>query len=433
MKRLRIAAVVTAVALSAGLTACGGSSTPPAGTTEAPTGPVTITYLHRLPDGAGMTKVADIVKKWNDANPDIQVQTTKFDGKGPEMTNKLQTDIQANNGPCLAQLSYNEVPDMYSKGLLVDVTQYANQYKSHFGGAFGQMTVGGVTVGLPQDSGPLVYAYNATAFQSLGIKVPTTLAEFETAAATAAAQGKYIADFTADEAGFWLSAQTAAAGGTWYSTAGDQWKVTANGAASQTVATFWQTMLDAKSVLTLDRWSDAYTKAITDGQLVGNILAAWDVALILPSGDATEGQWRVAQVPDFGAGPMTGPNGGSGVAVMKGCPYAEQAMKFNDWFNNQVDDLATQGLVPASLTLAKTPATLLKQFGNQDVMAEFVKANGNLNKDFVYIPSFSAVVPDVVKTAAAVTAGTGSVAAVFDTAQTSSIAALQAANLPVAG
>ena len=49
-------------------------------------------------------------------------------------------------------------------------------------------------------------------------------------------------------------------------------------------------------------------------------------------------------LPDFGAGQLTGPDGGSGVAVLKGCENPTEAMQFNAWFNTQIDDLGSQGL-----------------------------------------------------------------------------------------
>ena len=442
-KRLMtVAGLLSAAAL--GLTACGGDATPADPTTAATTAaatadettasePVELTYMHRLPDGEGMTPVADIVKRWNDENPNIQVTATKFDGKAAEMITKLETDIKANNGVCLAQLGYGEVPEMFVKGLTMDVTEEAAKYKDNFGGAFGQMTVGGKTVGLPQDSGPLIYMYNEAEFKTLGIEVPTNAEEFIAAAKTAAAKGKYIADFEADEAQNWLSGQAAGAGAVWYSADNDKWKVDATSDKSMVVANFWQELLDSKAALTHDRWSDAYTAALVDGSLIGNIAAAWEVGFALDplDGTAYEGQWRVAQLPEFGDGAKTGPDGGSGVAVMKGCEFPAQAMEFNNWFNTQVEDLASQGLVPAAAEAAATPEKWGKQFGGQDVMAELVTANKNLNADFAYIPGFSAVGPKMTEAAAKAASGTGKVADVFTAAQAASVAALKDAGLPV--
>ena len=93
-----------------GLVAGCPSGTPgagsPSGIGRPSAGPVTIEYLHRLPDGDGMTKVADVVAQWNAAHPNIQVKATKFDGKSDELITKLEADVKAGTAPCLAQAGY---------------------------------------------------------------------------------------------------------------------------------------------------------------------------------------------------------------------------------------------------------------------------------------------------------------------------------------
>lgn len=432
---------------SLALTACGGG-TPGGDNTAEPTSPdttesaettdpagaVTITYLHRLPDGEGMTPVADLVAEWNAANPDIHVEATKFDGAAAEMVLKLETDIKAGAGVCLAQIGYAEVPQMYVKGLVEDVSAEADAYAANFSaGAFGMMKVGDAVVGLPQDTGPLVYYYNEAEFTNLGIEVPTTLAEFETAAATAAAADKSIAAFTPDEALYWLSAQSAAAGDTWFGAVDGKWQVTANESGSQAVAAFWQGLIDTGAVPIEQRWGDRFTQLLNDGKLVGHIGAAWEAGFLLDSLDGTEaeGQWRVAQIPDFGAGAMTGPDGGSGVAVMNGCEHPAEAMEFNNWFNTQVDGLASQGLVVAAVGDVPTPEKMLRQFGGQDVMAELATATANLNPDFPYAPGFNSL-SAVNETADKIAAGSATVEDVFVVAQDSAVAALKDLGLPVA-
>ena len=162
-------ALIAAVAL--GLGACSADS----GKDAKPNAneKVTIQYLHRLPDGEGMTKVAEIIKKWNAEHPNIQVEATKFDGKAQELIKKLETDVKAKNAPCLAQIGYGEVAETYVKGLLEDVTKEAKKYTKNFSaGPVGLMTVDNKIVGLPQDTGPLMYMYNKAEFKKLGLKVP---------------------------------------------------------------------------------------------------------------------------------------------------------------------------------------------------------------------------------------------------------------------
>ena len=428
----RIAAVVAVGAVSAfGLAACAGGDSGNAGDGDQP---ITIEYMHRLPDGEGMTSVAEIVDRWNADNPDIQVKSTKFDGKSSDMILKLETDIKAGNGPCLAQTGYSEVPQLYVKGLLEDVADEAKKYEENYSaGAFSGMKVGDAIVGLPQDTGPLVYFYNEAEFQKLGLTAPATLDDLVADSATAAAAGKYVTAFTPDEALNWLSGQAAAAGDTWFSTAGDEWKVDAEGAGSQRVAAFWQGLLDNKQTLATERWGEGFTAALNDGSLIGHVGAAWEAGFLLDSLDGTpaEGQWRVAQLPDFGAGAMSGPDGGSGVAVMKGCTHPAEAMKFNDWLNTQVDDLASQGLVVAAKGTVETPDKMLRQFGGQDVLAELATATENLNPDFPYAPGFSTL-SKMNETAAAAVSGSATVADIFTTAQDTAVSSLKDLGLPVA-
>ena len=113
------------------------------------------------------------------------------------------------------------MPEVFTKGLLEDVTEEAAKYKSDFAeGPYSMMQVDGKTYGLPQDTGPLVYFYNQKAFDELGIKVPKTKDELIEAAKTAAASGKYIMDYEADEAGN-IFAGLANASDPWYTVKND--------------------------------------------------------------------------------------------------------------------------------------------------------------------------------------------------------------------
>lgn len=180
-QRLMVCAASFA-ALCMGLAGCGSNTASTGGDSGEV---VNLTYMHRLPDSEGMTLVKDIVAKWNKDHPSIQVKATKFDGAAQDMIKKLETDVKAGNAPDLAQVGYAEVPEVFTKGLLEDVTEEAAKYKSDFAeGPYSMMQVDGKTYGLPQDTGPLVYFYNQKAFDELGIKVPKTKDELIEAAKT---------------------------------------------------------------------------------------------------------------------------------------------------------------------------------------------------------------------------------------------------------
>ena len=429
MKKHALAASLLAFAmLAAGCSATTGASG------SASSGGV-IRYLHRLPDGEGMTKVNDMVARWNAAHPDMKVEATKFDGKAADMNVKLENDVKAGTGPCLAQVGYAEIPKLYTSGLLTDVSAQAEKYKEHFSeGSMSLMTVGKTVVGLPQDSGPLVYFYNKAAFDQLGLKVPTTSAELAEVAKKAAEQGKYALAFEPDEAPNTLAGQAAAANAQWFSAENDKWKVNVSSPETAKVSSFWQGVLDSKTALVANRWDDSFGKALVDQQLIGTIGAAWEGALLADTmkDSPNAGSWAVAQLPAFGDKAMSGPDGGSGVAVLKGCSNPEGAMAFNDWFNTQVDDLATQGLVLTAKAPVKTPQTISTFFGGQDVYAEFTKANAAVNSKFGFMPTWPSLADPMTKAAEAAGKGTGKVDDIFQAAQKTSVSSLKDANLPVA-
>ena len=417
------------------LSACGTAAGNGGSESTQPGDKVTrVEYVHRLPDGPGMIPVVDMVEKWNATHPDIQVTATKFTGKSSELMAKLKTDVANKSAPCLAQVGYGEAPEMFVANLFEDVSGEASKYKDNYNeAAYSQMSVGGKMVGLPQDTGPLVYLYNETEFNALGIEVPKTFDELLEAAKKAAAQGKYILDLEPDEVGYWLSAQAAAAGAVWYSTADNKWKISTTDEKTQSVAKFWQDVLDAQAALTHKRVDGSYEQALKSGTLIGNIAPAWEVGYALDGLDGTsyEGQWRVAKLPTFGGTRMTGPDGGSGVAVMKGCQHKTEAMEFNDWLNTQVADLASQGLLPAAKGTVTTPEKTLRQFGGQEVYQVLAEANGELPSEWSYIPGFSTVAQKMNEKADEVVAGGAKVADIFTVAENTSRETLKGSGLPV--
>lgn len=440
LNRRHVLAGMTATGAAVGLAACGSGSSGSSGSESSnggsgsSGGPVELTYMHRLPDGEGMTKVADIVARWNEENPDIQVTAVKFDGQASEMITRIESEAKAGNSADLAQLGYAEIPSMFTKGLVLDVAEEAKKYEGDFAaGAFGLMKVGEAIVGLPQDTGPLVYFYNEAAFKELGLTVPTTSEELLDVATKAKEKGKLALAFQPDEALYGLSGLAAAAGAVWFTPESEAWTVNVASAETDRAASFWQSALDADAALTEQRWGDGFKKALVEGTLIGTIGAAWESALLVGdmAGTDGEGKWKVTQLPTLGEEQMSGPDGGSGVAILKDCKDPVAAMKFNAWFNTQVADLATQGLVLAASEPAETPESMTSFFGGQDVMGELAKANELMNPDFIYMPTWPALQEPMVNAASAAASGSGEVADIYAAAQETAVSSLKDAGLPV--
>ncbi|MDO4791773.1 MAG: extracellular solute-binding protein [Buchananella hordeovulneris] len=395
---------------------------------EAPATGAAIEYWHRLPDAKG---VDAIVAEWNAANPDAQVAATKFEGSAADSYTKIGQAVKAGNAPCLAQMGYEHLGSQYVQGNLEDVTAVAAAYEGNYGaGAWASAKVGGMTVGIPQDLGVLVYFYNKATFKELGIEVPTTWDEFKVAAKTAADKGKYIGVFQPDEQGMLFSGTAASAGAKWFAAEGDAWKVTVNDEATQKVAALWQELLDQKLVATFPRWGEEWAGKLTDGTISGYIGASWEAA-----DWAFEGQkdWAVAPIPVFDASkPATGTDGGSAVAVLKGCSNVEKAVEFADFLNTHIPDMQAQGLLPAAKGELTTPESLKPIFGDQDVFKTLSEIAGTLNPDFAFSPSFPAVATKLSEVAGKVATGEAKFADMVSEAQTVGVQALKDAGLNVA-
>lgn len=424
-----MAALAVVASVGIALSGCGSSST-----AESSDEKVTLTYVHRLPDGDGMTKVSETVARWNKENPNIQVKATKFDGKPGDLIKKLETDSKAGTAPDMAQIGYAEIPEVFSKGLLEDVTEEVKEYEGNFAsGPMSLMKIDGKAYGIPQDTGPLLYYYNKAEFEKLGIEVPTTQDELIETAKKAAAQGKYILAYEPDEVGYMFSG-LAGASTPWYTIDGSTWKVNTKTTGSDAVASVYQTLLDEKAVTTNPRWDPSFDASLKSGELIGTIGAAWEAPLLKDSAEGTgAGDWRVTQIGDwFENKGKTGPDGGSGVAVIKGTKHKAAVTKFLNWFNTQVTDLVSQGLIVAATTESpKTPESWASFYGDQDVMAEFTKANDNMG-DFIYIPGFSAVSAAMAEAGGNAANGSGKISAIFDAAQTTSVDTLKNLGLTVA-
>lgn len=417
-KRVLAGTAVLAFA-SLGIAACGAGDTD----TKAD-GPVKIVYSHRLPDSKA---VDEVVAKWNAENPDIQVSAEQFAGDASDFMPQLKQNVTDGKAACLAQVGYAELPSAFADGIVKDVTEFVtDDAKKTYAGTIDMMSVGGKYFGIPQDNGPLVYYYNAAEFEKLGIEVPTTAEEFTAAAKKAADAGKYIFTYQTDEIGNMFAGLAIAAGGAPYEVSGDGYKVNwGSDAGVKKAADFVQKMVDDKSALSVIRWdTSSFDAKVADGTIIGGIGAAWEYGGYVAAAKGQEGQWKVAQLPDLGGGALTGPDGGSGVAVTASCEYPEQAMKFNAWFNDQVDMLAgPQAVVPASTTAAATPEEA-KAFFDQDIFAEFAKANGMMGKA-VFVPVWNDTLGAAKEKGADVPGGSAKMSDVVKATQDKAVALLE--------
>jgi multiple sugar transport system substrate-binding protein len=420
-------AMATAVAAAGCSSSSGGSS---AGSSAgSATGKVTIGYWGWVPD------MANAVADWNKANPDIQVQFTQV--ASAAATAKFQTSVKAGTAPCLGQVQYSDLTTYVEDGLLQDVTSEAKQYESDYlPWTWQQVSPGGSTYGMPQDIGPVVLFYRADLFKKYGITPPQTWAEYATDAAKVhkADPSVYLGAISADDTAM-FEAYAWQNQAQWFTTKTNTWVVGINGSQTQSVAQYWQTLVNNKTVLATDRWVPTFYQDLSKGTLLSYVGGAWNSSLIPENVTGGTGQWRVAPMPQWNpSDPASANDGGSSVAVLKGCQDVAAALKFTSWLDTSqqsMNVLASPtggGLYPASTAAESYPVvtTPIAYFGDQNISQEFRQSAAKVNTGWDFGPVNTQLIQGLTGAINAATTGGTSLPSSLAGLQSQAIAGIKA-------
>ncbi|MDR1393598.1 MAG: sugar ABC transporter substrate-binding protein [Bifidobacteriaceae bacterium] len=392
-RHLTSAAVAAAVACGLILTGCGDSdgADTPGGSGSDATGPVTVEFWGWVPE------IETAIDAWNAANPDIQVNFSRIPGSS-DLYPKAHAAVQAGNAPCLAQIAYYMMPSFLADGDLLDVTAEAANSKSVFvPWTWNQVTFGGKTYGIPQDTGPMVMFYRTDLFEQYGISPAATWEQFAQDAAKvhAASPDITLTNFGPDQPDL-LAAFTSQAGGQWWEMGQDAWTVSIDSAESLQVAEYWQNLISDGQVSTIKRWDPEFYKQLEQGKVLALVDAAWNSALIASNEETLSGKWAVAPMPTWGSSATTANSGGSAVAVLKGCQNPQQAVDFATWLNSAEESMRTLaspsggGLYPAAVAaLDYGVVNQAEPFFGGQVIAEAFKASAEqVDVDWAWGPTY---------------------------------------------
>jgi multiple sugar transport system substrate-binding protein len=363
---------MTAVPALAG---CGSS-----GSTDSGGGPVTLTYVNW--DG-GMQAVVD---QWNKDNPNIHVQLTKPSGTGYTLYNKLITNNKAGTNPDITEVEYQALPALISNKVVVPIDQYVGDLSSDFDKAsLSQVQFEGKTYGVPQNTCPMVFFYRKDIFDSLGLKPPSTWAEYAADAATIhqANPKQFIGNFSAVDAG-WFAGLAQQAGANWWTTSGTNWTVAIDDAATKKVADYWNTLIQQGVVSPQPNWSPQWNTDMNNGSLVGWVGAQWGPNQLPSIAKDTAGKWVAAPLPAWNAGDQTvGIWGGETEAVTANSKHPAEAAKFVKWMNSSAEGvkilIQQVSAFPASISnqtqeaLKTPPPFMSNQPDYNSVMAQAAK------------------------------------------------------------
>ncbi len=176
MKRFKVLTRVIAilVVLAFILTACGSGSAGPDEKGEKVT--IKMGWWGEKARHDATIKAVDI---WNNAHPEIQVETSFSGWDGYH--EKLFTQFTGNNAPDIFQFSNDSYDDYVSKKLLTDVTAYVdNKFAGIDKNLWSDVTTNGKSYAIPGGNNGDSLVFNKTKLDELGLSYPTNDESWDT-------------------------------------------------------------------------------------------------------------------------------------------------------------------------------------------------------------------------------------------------------------
>ncbi|MEC4017848.1 ABC transporter substrate-binding protein [Streptomyces sp. H27-D2] len=328
------AAVAAGIALAgcgdSGDDKSGGRSGKPEGRKRKKGQKITLTFWSWVP---GIDKPVDL---WNSRHPEVQIKLEKVSAVNGAQYAKMHAAIKAGDPPDLGQIEYAIVPSFLLDGGLLDLAKHgASRQKGKFvGWQWGQSVFGDAVYAIPQDSGPMGLFLRQDLLDRWNIETPATWDDYEAAAKAVRKKGAYLETFSATN-GNRFAGLAWQAGARWFGTQGDTWTVSIDDDATRRVADFWGSLVGRKLIRTIPDRQNAWYKDIQTGDMVSWLGASWGDALLVGNAPKTEGEWRVAPMPQWKKGENAHANwGGSTTAVFAATDYPEDALDFAVWLNS---------------------------------------------------------------------------------------------------
>lgn len=388
------AAAVAAAGLALTLAGCSSSGSKSGGQGSA-TGPVTIDYW------AWTTGMEGQVAAWNKAHPDIQVKYTNVAGN--LAYDKMRAAAKAGNAPCVVRMDQANTVSFASDGLLTDVTKLAAPYQAQFtDAAWSNVSPGGTTVGIPEESAPNFFAYRTDLYKQYGLTVPKTwddlIANGKKAAAAKA--GTKIWNMAGEDPSTMVGLAWDA-GATWYKVDGDKWAVTFTSPESLKAADVLQQMIDDNQMSTASYADPGVWKIWDGGTTIDMATSTWQLPIYSKNFPASAGKWALAPLPQYAGATSFSTDGGfTNSVVMKGCAHPDAAVKFAAWLGTDpsalkalADPNTGAGFFPALKDVSPYLAGLAPtaMFGNVDSTAVISQAAAGVNPAWQEGPDYSAM------------------------------------------
>ncbi|MFD8221822.1 ABC transporter substrate-binding protein [Streptomyces sp. NPDC059697] len=382
------------------LTACSGGSSNGAGggTTKSVDMAAELKKPATIEFWSWLNGIEDEVKLFEKKYPNIKVKVVNAGQPSAEYP-KLRTALKAGSGaPDVVQLETHEVPSFAITKSLLDLAPYgADKVRSKFPGwTWDQVSQGSSVYAIPQDSGPMGMLYRKDIFDKYHIKVPTTWAEFATAAEKLhkADPQAYLTNIPPTNGTVYTGLLWQAGSRPFKSTTPTNLRIGIDDSAARKVSDYWSGLFESGNVSTDPDFNDQWYRGLASGKYATWLTAAWGPMFLQGTAKKTAGKWRVAPLPQWNAGePASGNMGGSTSAVIRTSEHPAAAAALAQFLNS--DPASTKMLASKQSLFPATTAQLNDQefldeplpfFGGQKVNRVFSDISKTVKTDFTWSP-----------------------------------------------
>lgn len=246
------------------------------------------------------------------------------------------------------RIQYFQLPQEVTTGEVMDVSSWFNQYLSTLGTQISPSAMNLASAGqtgkvycVPEDFGPVSFAYRADLFTKYGLTVPSTWAQFQADATTLHMENSSITMtvFPPNEPSADLMGLFWAAGGNMIvpASAPNSYNVVINSTTNLNVIDYWGNLINAGEVQALNLYTPQFNQELAGSEIASFVTAAawYPRYVIQATAPKQAGLWRVADMPQNSTGSfVTGVVGGSCLGVTANAKYPGPAFMF-DYFTTQ--------------------------------------------------------------------------------------------------
>ncbi|MGW5653760.1 ABC transporter substrate-binding protein [Streptomyces humi] len=384
-----------------------------------------------------------VAAAFNKTHPGIKVKFVTMPATTTDYYTKLSNAIKSGDVPDVAVSEYTRLPEIVSLGGATDLSDQAGSLvdKNFPDSIQNLVQLGDKTWAVPRDASPMVYFYRKDFFTKNHLTVPKTWADYKKLLAKVKSidSGKRAGAYLNGNYNL-LTSMAWQAGGNWFGTEGDSWKIGIDNAASLKVASYWQGLVKDGLVSTLPDYTDQFWSDIQKGSLVGYFCASYCAGNLKATVPDESGDWAVAQLPSWDGTTTSSMWGGSSFIVPKGAKHSEAALEFIKWITTEADGVKAwyandaTSMYPAKQSLVTTAKSQFSTdyFGGQDIFAELTASYDAVVPDWRWGPTMATTETAFDDRLGKVTSGSADLTDVFRQVQDATVKATEARGLTVA-